>query len=182
MVIPLDAVIKLLGIQTCSNSAIWFPCIGERRDPIRWFVNLADCFKVFQAVQLSFHMWSHCYWALPWRVYDGPCVRFECDVVLPFEASNSLKAVWKLPLKVGCVLDQWKFLCCCPLLRGAVLSCTAQFIVTTPSLWDDGRPRIAGPWVSATYHLVRNSRGFSLRGFHRVQVSRAPCCGIRVPL
>ena len=93
-----------------TDPLIWFPCIGKKGDPIRGFIYLADDFKVFQAFQLSLHMRSHCYWALLWGVYDWPCVGFECDMVLPCEASNSFKAVWKLSLKVCCVLNEWKLL------------------------------------------------------------------------
>ena len=53
----------------------------------------------------------------------------------------------------------------------------------TPSFEDDGRPRIAGPDVSATYHWVWMHLGGPLElGLHSMAVSWAPSWGMALPL
>ena len=88
-----------------------FPCIGKRRDPIHGFIYLADDFKAFQAFQLSLHVWSH--WLLGTSVggvwlasASGLSVIWYFPVKRPIPSN----AVWKLSLKVCCVLDEWKLL------------------------------------------------------------------------
>ena len=62
-------------------------------------------------------------------------------------------------------------------------NCMAQFSCMTPNFEDDGRPRIAGPRVSATYHQVWTCLGGLLElGFHLMAVSWAPSWGMALPL
>ena len=53
----------------------------------------------------------------------------------------------------------------------------------TTSFEDDGRPRIAGPDVSATYHPVWKHLGGPLElGLHSMAVSWAPSWGMALPM
>ena len=64
-----------------------------------------------------------------------------------------------------------------------LVSLTAQFSWTIPSFDEEGRPSMAGPGLSATYHLVwRCFECWWLLGVHSMAVPRTQNCGIFDPL
>ena len=83
---------------------------------------------------------------------------------------------WTRFLAIWCLSGAMLWVC------NGFLKHVAQFIMMTPSLLDAGRPRMAGPSVSATYHQVHRMQGLLSWGFHLVWVSSALCWGILVSL
>ena len=75
---------------------IGLPSVGKKRDPVGRFTNLADDFKMFEIFQFGLCMRSQCYWAFPWRFYNGFGIRFKGDVIFSHKVSNSL--VWEILL------------------------------------------------------------------------------------
>ena len=64
-----------------------------------------------------------------------------------------------------------------------LVSFTMQFNYTISSFDEERRPSMAGPGLSATYHLVwRCFQCWCLLGVHPMAVPRAPNCGIFDPL
>ena len=99
-------------------------------------------------------------------MYHEMNIMSELDLVVTRESTNSCELIWELlyqvisgPDGLGCCVDCSRLdLCCCggssAGFGGFVLGCrtvTTQFIFTIASLLHDGRPRMAGLGVSATY-------------------------------
>ena len=98
-------------------------------------------------------------------MHDGMNIRMESDCVLTRKSTNPCESIWDLlnqvisglmglaaagtavgltTVAVGAGAGLGGFVLC-------LITVMAQFILTTTNLLDDGRPRMAGPGVSATY-------------------------------
>ena len=84
--------------------------MAREETQVSWFVNFADNLKMFETLQFSLYMRSHCNRAFPQGLNDGSSVRLKGDVIFTLEASNPLEAVWEKLLKVLPVLNQWEIL------------------------------------------------------------------------
>ena len=97
-------------------------------------------------------------------MYHGMCIMSESDLVLARESANALQLIWKLlyqvisgPDGLGCFRDCSRLGCgCCSVEKGAGcvpghLTMMAQFNLMTACFSLEGRSRMTGPGVSATY-------------------------------
>ena len=117
---------------------------------------MGDHSQAFHLVEVFLDLWVQGNGAFPGGMYHQMNIMTESDCVLTRKSTNSCEPIWKLFHQVisgsdglGC--------CCCGSragLRGLVsgwATVMAQFIFTTTNLSHDGRPRMVGPGVSATY-------------------------------
>ena len=135
----------------------------------------------------------HSDWTLSGHMYHRFGIITESDLVSSRELTNTLK-----PVRAG--LNQSSLELCGKVRSCLTLACsvvvflggqgrshllvslTAQFSWTIISFHEEGSPSMAGPELSATYHLVRKwFKWLYPLGVHSMAVSRAPNCGMLYP-
>ena len=127
---------------------------------------MGDHSQAFHLVEVFLDLWAQGNGAFPGGMYHGINIVSESDLVFTRESTNAHELIWELlyqvisgPDGLGCCGDCSRLICCCCCGNscrtwGFVPGCMtvmAQFIFMTASLSHEGRPRMVGPGVSATY-------------------------------